>query len=379
MLDLSTVLAGPGCARYLADFGADVIKVERKGVGDTSRNLGWRDPDDDQTFFFKGANRNKRFVELDLRDPVDLERLLQLVGHADVLIENMRPGKLDALGLSTEVLHERNPTLVITRITAFGQTGPYKDRPGFASLAEAMSGYAALNGEVDGAPVLPPIALTDEATALAGAFATMVAVHSGVGQEVDLSLIESLNQLMGPLASLFLRTGEQQPRLGSGLPYSIPRGAYRTSDDKWVVVSTSADSVAARVMELIGLGGDARFETVADRMLHRDAVEAAMADWVRQRTREEAIAAFEAADAAAAPVYDIAELIGDPHAVDRRMFPIVDGYPMTGLVARLSETPGELKWPGRPVAADQDEVFTEFGLDDPPAIDPGTSTVESPE
>ncbi len=356
------MLAGPGCARYLADFGADVIKVERKGVGDTSRNLGWRDPEDDETFFFKGANRNKRFIELDLRDGADVERFLTLVENSDVLIENMRPGKLDALGLTTQALHARNPKLVITRITAFGQTGPYKDRPGFASLAEAMSGFAALNGEADGSPVLPPIALTDEATALAAAFATMVAVHSGVGQEVDLSLVESLNQLMGPLASLFLRTGQQQPRLGSGLPYSIPRGAYRTSDDKWVVVSTSADSVAARVMDLIGLGGDERFATVADRMTNRELVEEAMANWVITRTRDEAIAAFEEADAAAAPVYDMAELTGDEHSTARNMFPTVDGYPMTGLVARLSETPGELRWPGQPRGTHQDEVFTEFDL-----------------
>ena len=352
VLDLAAVLAGPGCARHLADFGADVIKVERTGVGDTARNLGWRDPSDDETYFFKVANRNKRFVELDLRQPDDHSRLLALAEEANVLVENMRPGKLEALGLGPDVLLERNPSLVIVRVTAFGQSGPYRDRPGFATLAEAMSGFAALNGAEDGPPTLPPVALTDEVTALVGAFATMVALHSGVGQVVDANLIESMMQIMGPLPSLWLQGGELQPRLGSGLPYSIPRGSYRTKDDRWIAVSTSADSVAARVMELIGLGGDPRVTTTVDRMANRTLVEERMAAWVADRTLDEALREFEAADAAATAVYDMADLVDDPHATDRGIFVDAEGFRMQGVAARLSETPGEVRWPGRPLGAD---------------------------
>lgn len=352
VLDLSTVLAGPGIARHLADFGADVIKVERAGVGDTARNLGWRDAEDGETYFFKLANRNKRCIELDLRSDEGRERLLDLAAEANVVVENMRPGKLEALGLGPDVLHARNPDLVLTRVTAFGQTGPYRDRPGFATLAEAMSGFAALNGSEDGPPTLPPVALTDEVTALAGAFATMVALHSGVGQVVDVNLIESLLQIMGPLPSLWLHGGEQQPRLGSGLPYSVPRGSYRTSDGHWLAVSTSADSVAGRVMTLIGLGGDERFATTSGRMGHRDEVEAAMTAWVADRTLDEALSAFAAADAAAAPVYDMAALAADEHAQDRGLFVDVDGFPMQGPAARLSATPARMQWPGRSLGAD---------------------------
>jgi len=361
VLDLSAVLAGPGIARHLADFGADVIKVERAGLGDTARNLGWRDPEDGETYFFKLANRNKRFVELDLTADDDRTKLLSLVAEADIVVENMRPGKLEALGLGPDVLHEHNPELVITRVTAFGQTGPYRDRPGFATLAEAMSGFAALNGSEDGPPTLPPVALTDEVTALAGAFATMVALHSGVGQVVDVNLVESLMQIMGPLPSLWLRGGEQQPRLGSGLPYSIPRGTYQASDGQWIAVSTSADSVAARVMKMIGLGDDQRVATTSERMQHRDLVEERMAAWVAERTAAEALAEFDAADAAAAPVYDIAALAEDPHAVDRELFIEAEGFPMQGVLARLSATPGQVRWPGRARGADSSTILAAEG------------------
>ena len=363
VIDIASVLAGPGCARHLADFGADVIKVERAGVGDTARNLGWRDTADDVTYFFKVANRNKRFVELDFTDDGDRERLLQLVSSAQILVENMRPGKLEALGLGPDVLLERNPKLVIVRVTAFGQTGPYKDRPGFATLAEAMSGFAALNGSEDGPPTLPPVALTDEVTALAGAFAAMVALHSGVGQVVDVNLVESLLQMMGPLPSLWLKGGELQPRLGSGLPYSVPRGAYLTKDERWIAVSTSADTVAARVMTLIGLGGDPRVAKTIDRMKHRALVEERMSAWVAERTLAEALTDFEAADAAAAAVYDMSDLAEDPHAIDREIFIEADGFPMQGLLARLSETPGEVRWPGRTLGADTEAVLAELEND----------------
>ncbi len=268
VIDMSTVLAGPNCARYLADFGADVIKVERPG-GDSLRNMAWRDPRDGEGLWWKLVNRNKRTVVLDVKADDDREVLLSLVDDAHVLVENSRPGTMERLGLGPDVLLGRNPTLVMTRVSGFGQDGPYASRPGFATIAEAMSGLASLSGEPDGQPLLPPIALTDELTGLAAAFATMVALHSGVGQVVDANLLETMFHVMGPLASVYAVLGEQQPRLGAGLPYTVPRGTYRCADDRWVAVSTSSDSVAARVMELLGVGDDDRFASFAGRTEHR--------------------------------------------------------------------------------------------------------------
>lgn len=338
VLDLSTVVAGPGCTRYLADFGADVVKIERPG-GDGTRGLGWR-AEDGVTLWHRLVNRGKRSIVMDLRDPEDRRLLLDLVAEAHVLVENLRPGKLDALGLDLATLHERNPGLVVTRVTGFGQTGPYAQRPGFATIAEAMAGFAAINGEPSAGATLPPIALGDEITALVAAFATMVAVHSGIGQEVDVDLLSSVSAVMGPLMGAWRIEGYLQPRLGSGIPYTVPRGSYRTADDRWVAISTSADSVAARVLELIELGGDERFRSFGGRVEHRDELEAAVVAWVGARPAAEVLAAFEAAEAAIAPVYEMSDLAADPHVVAREMFPEVDGVPLPGLVARLSATPG---------------------------------------
>ena len=366
MIDLSTVLAGPGCARYLADFGADVIKVERPGQGDSIRDMGWRDPRDGMTFFAKIVGRGKRTIVLDLKDPDDLATMVRLCDSADVLVENLRPGKLEGLGLVPDGLIARNPRLVITRVSGFGQDGPYASRPGFATLAEAMSGFAAINGEPDGPPLLPPIALTDEVTGLAAAFATMVAVHSGVGQVVDVNLLESLAQLMGPLVAAWKLTGYLQPRLGAGIPYSVPRGTYRCSDGHWVAISTSAESVAERVMALVGLGHDERFATFDGRVAHRDEVDAHLADWIGARTQDAVLASFEAANAAAAPVYSVADYAADPHVVAREAVVEVDGMPMAAPIARLSATPGLVRWAGRPLGADTEAVLAELdALDEP--------------
>lgn len=367
MIDLATVVAGPGCARYLGDFGADVVKVERPG-GDTTRAMGWTDPADDVTLWWKLLGRNKRTITLDLKDPDDLAVMRRLVADADVLIENFRPGTLERLGLSPDDLLRDNPGLVITRVSGFGQDGPYAQRPGFATLAEAMSGFAAINGEPHGAPLLPPIALTDEVAGLAAAFATMVALHSGVGQVVDVNLLESLSQVMGPLMSLWGTRSELQPRLGSGIPYTVPRGTFRCADGGWVAISTSANSVALRVMDLIGVGDDPRFETFAGRVTHRAEVDAAVADWCAVRPLAEVLRAFEEAHAAAAPVYTMADLARDPHVEARGVFEEVDGVPMQGLIARLSETPGRIRWAGRPENADGDAIRSE--LADPDAHAP---------
>ena len=360
VIDCSTVIAGPGCARHLGDYGADVIKVERPDGGDGTRDMGWTDPADGVTLWWKLVGRNKRTVALDLKSDAGRDAMLALCDSAQVLVENFRPGTLERLGLGPDVLLARNPKLVVTRVTGFGQDGPYAGRPGFATLAEAMSGFAAVNGEPDGPPLLPPIALADEVTALAAAFATMVAVHSGVGQVVDVNLLETMVQLMGALPSASVLLGYDQPRLGAGIPYSVPRGTYRSADGQWLAVSTSAEPVARRVLALVGLGDDDRLRSFAGRVEHRDEVDAALTDWIAARPAEEVLRAFNDADAAIAPVLSSRELAADPHAIARQLLIDVEGVPMPGPVARLSATPGRVRFGGRPLGADTDEVLAEL-------------------
>ena len=360
VVDISTVLAGPGCARHLADFGADVIKVERPGEGDTVRSMGWRDPADEVTLFWKVAGRGKRTIVLDLKTDEGRDVLHRLLDTADVLVENFRPGKLEALGFDPETLHRTNPRLVITRVTGFGQTGPYRDRPGFATLAEAMSGFANVNGEPEGAPTLPPIALTDEVTAIVAAFATMVAVHSGVGQVVDVNLLESMMHLMGPLVSANALTGYEQPRLGSGIPYSVPRNTYRCADGKWVALSTTAESVAQRLMALVGAPDDPRFAGFENRVANRGLIDEIVGDWIAQRSLDVVLAEAEGAEVAVAPVYSMADVVGDPHVRDRGAIISVDGVPMQNVIARLSATPGSVRFAARPMGADTESVIAEL-------------------
>jgi crotonobetainyl-CoA:carnitine CoA-transferase CaiB-like acyl-CoA transferase len=364
VIDCSGLIAAPGCARYLADFGADVIKVERPDGGDAARDLGWRDTRDGVSLWWKLEGRNKRCVTLDLKSATGREALLDLCDDAHVLIENFRPGTLERLGLGPDVLLERNPRLVVTRITGFGQDGPYAGRPGFATLAEAMSGFAAINGEPDGAPLLPPVALTDEVTALVGAFATMVALHSGVGQVVDANLLESMLQVMGPLPAAHGVLGYEQPRLGSGIPYSVPRSTYRCADGSWVAISTSSEPVARRLLDLVGLGEDDRLRTNAGRAAHREEVDRAVGDWIGGRTTPDVLETLTAADVAVAPVMGMADILGDPHVLAREAVCDVDGTPMQGVVARLSATPGRIRWSGRPLGADNEEVLGRTGDSD---------------
>jgi crotonobetainyl-CoA:carnitine CoA-transferase CaiB-like acyl-CoA transferase len=356
VVDISTVLAGPNCARYLADFGADVIKVERPNTGDSLRGMAWRDPRDGEGLWWKLVNRNKRNIALDLKNEEDLALLRKLLDDAHVLVENFRPGTLERLGLAPDELLKRNPKLVIVRVSGFGQDGPYASRPGFASIAESMAGLAAVSGDPNGPPMLPAIALTDETTGIAAAFATMVALHSGVGQVVDINLLTTVFQIMGPVISLYKLSGELQPRLGSGLPYSVPRGVYQCNDGKWVGVSASSDSVAARVMTVLGVGDDTRFATFTGRTENRDELEALMVAWCAQRTRDEVVATLAQADAAVGPVFDMADIATDEHYAARQMIETVGTTPMQGLLASLSHTPGVLRWEGRALDADHEDI-----------------------
>jgi crotonobetainyl-CoA:carnitine CoA-transferase CaiB-like acyl-CoA transferase len=363
VLDIATVFAGPGAARHLGDFGAEVIKVEAP-AGDGVRRMGWFPPEGGDSYTWKLLGRNKRAVVLDLKTDVGRDALLALVVGADVLIENFRPGTLERLRLGPDVLCARNPRLVVLRVTGFGQDGPYASRPGFATMAEAMSGFAAINGEPDGGPLLPPIALTDEVTAVAGAFAVMVALRerdrSGLGQVVDVNLLESMLQMMSALPSAAAHLGYEQPRLGSGIPYSVPRGTYQCADGRWVAISTSAESVAHRVLSLLGVEGDRRFATFDSRATHRDELDAIVQTWVGARSSDEVMEAFERAEAAIAPVYTMAEVLADPHVQARNVFVEVDGVVMQAPIARLARTPGEVRWAGRTLGADTDDVIADL-------------------
>ena len=363
VIDMATVIAAPGAARYLADFGADVIKVEAPG-GDGTRRMGWVDPRDGDSYMWKLVARGKRTVVIDLKTDDGLARMRALVAGADVLVENLRPGTLERLGLDPDGLLAVNPGLVILRVTGFGQTGPYAQRPGFATMAEAMSGFAAINGEPDGAPLPPPIALTDEVTAIVGAFAVLVALRhrdrTGEGQVIDVNLLDSMLALMGPLHSASAHLGYEQPRLGSGIPYSVPRGTYQCADGEWVAVSASAESVAGRLMDLLGVGGDERFATFDGRVAHRAELDGIVRAWIGARTAPAVVAAFEQAQAAIAPVYTIGDVARDPHVIERESLIEVDGVTMPGLIARLSRSPGRVRFAGRSIGADTESVFAEL-------------------
>lgn len=374
VLDIATVIGGPGAAARLGDFGADVIKVEHPLTGDTTRSFGWRAGG--VALWWKVIARNKRPITLELSHPRGRDLFLRLVEGADVVIESFRPGTLERWDLGPDVLHGRNPRLVILRISGFGQTGPYAARPGFGTLAEAMSGLAHLTGEPDGPPMLPPVALADEVAALVGAFAVMVAlyhrdVREGDGQVIDQSLFEPLFQLTGPVATAHDRLGLVVGRHGNRLPYVAPRGTFRTSDDRWVAISGTSQSVAGRILAAIGhpdLAADRRFATNEARLEHVDELDRLIQDWIGAHTLQEVMAAFEAHHAAAAPIYDIQQIFADlqyrargtiAHVPDEELGTVV----MPNVQPRMSRTPGRIRHAGRRLGAANDEVYGgELGL-----------------
>jgi crotonobetainyl-CoA:carnitine CoA-transferase CaiB-like acyl-CoA transferase len=356
IIDMATIVAGPAATKYLGDFGAEVIKVEPP-AGDSARRLGWALNDEDDSFFWKLIGRNKKCVTLDLKSGTGLNQMLELIDSADALVESSRPGALERLGLAPDKLLERNPRLVILRVTGFGQTGPYAGRPSFATIVEALSGYAAISGEPGGQPLLPPIAITDELVGVVGAFSLMTALwyarRTGHGQVVDVNLAESLLQLMGPLVPAYAHLGYEQPRMGSSLPWTVPRGTYRCADGKWVALSASADSAAARLLAAIGLANDERFTTFRDRMRNREVLEDYVATWISERTADDVLEHLGSLDAAVAPVYTMRDVFEDAHFRDRAVMVEVDGVVMPDVIARFSRSPGRVRYAGRSQGADQ--------------------------
>ncbi|MFC7306433.1 CaiB/BaiF CoA transferase family protein [Streptomyces monticola] len=372
VLDLATLFAGPLAATMLGDFGAEVIKVEHPRRPDPSRGHG---PSKDGVgLWWKLLGRNKRTLTLDLSTEGGRATLLRLAATADVVIENFRPGTLEKWNLGWDELHAANQRLILARVTGFGQFGPYAHRPGFGTLAEAMSGFAAITGEPEGPPTLPPFGLADSIAGLATAYAIMTAVTArattGQGQVVDMAIIEPILTVLGPQPLWYDQLGYVQPRTGNRSTNNAPRNTYRTADGKWVAVSTSAQSIAERVMHLVGrpeLIAEPWFATGAERAAHADELDEAVGDWIGRHTRDEVTAAFEKAEAAVAPIHDVREVMADPQyaaldTITEVPDPELGPLRMQNILFRLSATPGAIRWAGRPHGADTDAVLTELGL-----------------
>lgn len=380
VLDVSTILAGPLCARILGDHGAEVIKIEHPTKGDGMRGHG--PSKDGIPLWWKEISRNKLSVALNLSDPDGAELFLRLVETADVVVENFRPGTLERWGLGPDRLHEVNPGLVLTRVTGFGQTGPYAGRAGFGTLAEAMSGFAHLTGEADGPPTLPAFGLADSLCGIAASSATTMALlarerNGGRGEVIDLSLLEPILDAVGPGPTVYQQTGVVGTRQGNRSSNNAPRNTYRTADGSWVAVSTSAQAIAERVMHLVGhpeVVDEPWFATGAQRAQHADLLDEYVGGWIAQRSRAEVTAEFERAGAALAPIYTSEDLVHDPHVRETGMLVEVEDDDlgpvlMHSVMWRAREAPGSIRFTGRPLGADTDAVLGALGCDEDRLVD----------
>ncbi len=371
VLDMSRLVSGNMLTLQLADFGADVVKIEALPHGDPLR--AWRDCGIPTNW--KVYGRNKRSVALNLRAAEGRDLLLRLVEHADAMVENMRPGRLEEMGLGPDVLLARNPGLILTRISGFGQTGPYRDLPGFGTVVEAMSGFAARTGFEDRVPVLPPLALADMVAGLYGAMATLIAlrereVKGGAGQVIDLSLLEPVFSILGAQAASYQVTGTVPKRVGSGSLTTSPRNVYKTKDGRYVAISASIQSMAERLFRVIGredMIEDPRYRTNSDRVARRDEVDAAVGAWIAERTLAENLEIFRREGITAGPVYDIAQIMEDPHYREREVLvelPDEDmGHiAMHNVIPRLSRTPGALRRPAPRIGEHTAEILAEIGI-----------------
>jgi crotonobetainyl-CoA:carnitine CoA-transferase CaiB-like acyl-CoA transferase len=374
VLDLGTVYAAPITAMLLGDYGADVLKIEHPR-GDPARTHG--PSKDGHGLWWKVISRNKRTATLVLSRPEGREILEQLAADADVLIENFRPGVMEKWGLGPERLLELNPDLVMLRVTGFGQTGPYAHRRAFGTLAEAMSGLAHQTGQPDGPPTLPPFGLADGVAAISGAYAVMLAlyhrdVNGAGGQVIDLSLLQPLLGILGPGPSAYDQLGVVPHRHGNRSTNNAPRNAYKTRDGRWVAISASATSIAARVMARVGRPDIAEqewFASARERVARADELDAIVGRWIAARGFDEVMAAFEEAGAAIAPIYDIEQVVNDPHVRATDMITSVDDEDlgpllMQNVVFRLLGSPGRIRFAGRKLGQDNEHVYGErLGLD----------------
>jgi crotonobetainyl-CoA:carnitine CoA-transferase CaiB-like acyl-CoA transferase len=372
VLDLSRLVAGNTLTGVLADFGAEVIKVE-PAAGDTLR--AWTTGDVQTNW--KLYARNKKSLALDLRNALARELLLKLAAKADLFVESFRPDTLETMGLGPEVLHARNPKLVVIRISGWGQTGPYRRRPGFGTLVEGISGFASFNGFADREPVLPPMYMADSYAGLYGAIGAMIAlreveVNGGKGQVIDLPLLDPLFHVLGPQAANYRLTGKVKPRTGSRSTNSGPRNAYRASDGRYVALSASTQKMAERVFTSIGradLIDDPRYRTNNDRVKNAADLDAIIGEFVARRTQAENVSFFEQAEVTIGPIYDVSQIMEDPHFIDREViadYPDEDmgAFPMHHVVPRLSGTPGRVATPAPALGQHNRELLAEVGVDD---------------
>ena len=370
VLDLSRLVAGNMLSLQLGDFGADVIKIEPP-AGDPLR--AWQE--NGKQLFWKTYGRNKRSAKMNLRQPEAMDALMRMVEGADVFIENYRPGTLEKMGISPNVLLARNPNLIIVRVSGFGQTGPYSRLPGFGTLVEAMSGFAERNGFADREPVLPPLALADMIAGIYGASATAMALLArdrGIakGQVIDLSLLEPVFSVLGPEAAIYRETGKVKERVGSASNTSSPRNVYRCADGKYVALSGSIQNVAKRIFEVIGrpeMIEDPRFCVNTQRVKHRELVDEAVGGWFATKTRDEALAAMRESGATVGPVYAIDSIVTDAHFREREIIVDVEDdemgtIPMHNIVPRLSATPGVWRRPAPKLGEHTAEILAEAGI-----------------
>ena len=371
VLDLSRLVAGNTLTGALADFGAEVIKVE-PAAGDTLR--AWRTKDVQTNW--KLYARNKKSLALELRNPESRALLLRLVAKADVFVESFRPDTLEKMGLGPGELLAANPRLVIVRISGWGQTGPYRRRPGFGTLVEGISGFASFNGFADREPVLPPMYMADSYAGLYGAIGAMIAlreveVNGGKGQVIDLPLLDPLFHVLGPQAANYRLTGKVKPRTGSRSTNSGPRNAYRTKDGRYVALSASTQKMAQRTFAAIGrpeLIADPRYSTNNERVKHAEELDAIIGAFVAERTQAENVAFFEEAEVTIGPIYDITQILEDPHFIEREVVadypdPDMGSFPMHHVVPRLGGTPGAVRTPAPKLGQHNRELLAEVGID----------------
>ena len=368
VVEAATLAAGPMAGAALGEFGAEVIKVEPPGAGDPMRTWGHRR--DGIGLAWKSVGRNKRCVTLDLRRDEGQALFHELLAVSDVLLVGNRPSALVRWTIDWDTVHERHPHVVMCHITGYGRGGPKSDRPGYGTLAEAMSGFAHVVGQPDGPPTLPPFMLADGVASMAATYAVVMAlyhrdVHGGGGQLVDVSLIEPLARLIETSTLSYDQLGLVTGRVGNRLDASAPRNAYRTRDGRWLAISSASPSIAVRVFRAIGradLAEDPDYVDPVARQQRASEVDALVERWVAGRTLEEAMAVFEAAQVTAAPVYDAPRLLADEHLRARGTWLTVDDPdlgPTTvqAPVAQLTATPGRVDHLARPLGADNDEVF----------------------
>lgn len=374
VIDASTVIAGPTIGMLMGDFGADVIKVEHPR-GDVLRNTGYQK--DGVGLWFKMANRNKRCVTLNLGAEKGQAIFKDLIRSTDVLIENFRTGTMEKWGLGWEDLKAINPRLVMIRVTGYGQTGPYKNRPGFGTIAEAFSGFAAVTGTPDGPPTLPNFGLADGVAAAYGTFAAMFALYhrdaqkAGVGQYIDLSIYEPLFQVMGPQPLQFDQLGVVQERWGNRSKNNAPRNTYQTRDGHWVAVSTNSPAIVTRVLTLCGgreVAEDPRFQTPQSRVEHIEEVDGIVADWVARHDLDVVLEEFNKAEAAIGPAYTIDQIFKDPQYQAREDIVEIEDEDlgtlrMTNAFPFMSETPARVRHAGPRKGQHNTDIFTdELGL-----------------